>query len=247
MFAGFADEPTSTMEAARKRWSKHLPPKPDPSKASSSRQTGNKHTKKTTAAEELEGLPQMDPLADYLEAYKDLKPEEPQAVDPLFTSRSQLSEMAEADSQHSIQAVQAQKQCEVQENRKEEAASAVERTEVSGTSQSHVVAEPLSQSIHQPSQQNAHPTQAAASRKKGTPARTQGQQLKPSRKDALLAAARHAGKKAAAEKLKPKNAEKKPTVESSNPEEEHQETERDSRSEPSGGLPSRIFSMFKRS
>ncbi|KAG8954934.1 hypothetical protein FRC04_010418 [Tulasnella sp. 424] len=244
MFTGFADEPTSTMEAARKRWSKHLPPKPAPSKASSSRQAGHKHTKKTTAADEL---PQMDPLADYLEAYKDLKPEEPQAADPLFTSRSQLSEMAEADSQHPIQAVQAQKLLEVQENQKEEAAPAGERTEVSGTSQSHMVAEPLPQGIQQPNQRNAHPAQAAASRKKGTPARTQGQQLKPSRKDALLAAARHAGKKAAAEKLKPKNTEKEPTVESSSPEEEHQETERDSRSEPSAGLPSRIFSMFKRS
>ncbi|KAG8897947.1 hypothetical protein FRC01_011098 [Tulasnella sp. 417] len=237
MFTGFANEPTPAMQAMRKKWSKHLPPKPTSDKASSSRHAAEKGTKKQAAAK---GLPQMDPLADYLEAYS--KAEPPAAANAQSTSTSSMPGKTETGSDRPIQVDQAQELHEEHGNRQMDAAPAVEETQQTGTSESDLVAEHMAQDAHQSSQPNLESTQVDTSRVESKPT-WEAKSHKPSRRDALLAAARKSAKKAEREKLKPSSTES----ESSTPEVASQETESESPSEPSGGMQSRIFSMFKRS
>ncbi|KIO33818.1 hypothetical protein M407DRAFT_17421 [Tulasnella calospora MUT 4182] len=242
MFTGFANKPTPTMEAMRKKWSKHLPPQPTSSKASASRHTAQKDTKKPAVASEL---PQMDPLADYLEAYKDLKDEPSVVANPQSTSPDPLPGNTETGSDGLIQVDQAQELRSGQGDHQEEVAVIAEETQHAGTSQSDAVAEFMAQDAHQSRQHNPDSTQADGLREGGKHTK-EAKSHKPSRKDALLAAARKSAKKAEKQKLKPKSTEST-SLESSTPEAASHETESESTSESSGGMQSRIFSMFKRS
>ncbi|KAG9015079.1 Cell morphogenesis protein PAG1 [Tulasnella sp. 427] len=194
-FAGFAAEPTPSMEAIRKKWSKHLPPKPVLSELEESAEA---------AESDLQ-----DPLEAYVKAFKDVEEAKPSKSGDL-SPRSRGVSTTKEETRAAILAISKLIK-EGSKSQQEPGPPVVNEPQVNVTSQPQEIPNPINHTPEQGSQPVPQVTESKPSRK---PVKKHMQPSKASRKQTLLLAARQAGKKAEQQKIKAKTAEMVPAQES---------------------------------